>query len=216
MSYDVPHHGSTVQVHASIVAPLDVADVRTVRPIVTAIIEMVAIIAILDQPNRICPVPSLLRPLCVRCVACVSGEPRGKIEEAAIGDGVLVVVAAVEREDLASVSRSIVKWYVDVGVSQAYLPSQASSTSSVVPSSCLRVGYRLCKSEPLWTICRRIWKVDFGCSHDCHTPEALIVISKRPRLVGWHIVPVYSSLMQHCLRGDVVVCRVACVVPVVD
>jgi len=74
------------------------------------------------------PIPSLHRPIGVSCIISVPSQPGGNVEEAALRDGVLVIVSIVEGENL---------------------PLETSTAASSVPSTGLKVEDGLSKSEPL-------------------------------------------------------------------
>lgn len=190
-AYNIPQCGSTQHVNTSVVRPLNVVDRSAVECIVRAIVEMIRVV---HQPNLAYPVPDLLSPLSVRLVARISSKTCGNVEEAAVGNGVLVVVAAVEGEDL---------------------PPQTAAASGRVPSRYIVVEHGLRERQPLGLVCGGVREVEFCGRHGSHCPEALIVISFRLGLVRWHIVLVGADLPQHSLRRDGIVLIVAGEEPVV-
>ena len=148
-----------------------------------------------DQADLHRPLVRLGRPLSISLVASVSIQASGNIEETALRNGVLVVVAVVEWEDL---------------------PSQTTATSLVVPSACLTVEDCLCESEPTGLVIWRVWVADFGGCHGGHAPEGLIVVTQRLGLVLGLVVHVCTALVEHGLCCDLIVLRVASVIPVID
>lgn len=79
-----------------------------------------------DQPDALGPIVDLLRPVRVGLVAGEMGQPRCQFEELTIRHAVLVVVSAVEGEDL---------------------PSQSPGTCCVVPAGGLVLKYIFGKCE---------------------------------------------------------------------
>jgi len=96
-TYIVVHVGCTQQPHACVVAVLDVVDCCAVKQIVRAIVNVVFGI---DESDCLCPVPCLLSQLGICLIVRISCEPSPEVEEAAVRDGVLIVVSIVERENL--------------------------------------------------------------------------------------------------------------------
>lgn len=98
---EVVHVGGPHEEGAGVVGPLDGGWVRAVA---------VRFGAVVDGPCgrhelRGCPpVPRLLGPVGVRLVAGVAGQSGCELEEATVGDAVLVIVSVVEGEDLPSES----------------------------------------------------------------------------------------------------------------
>lgn len=163
------------------------------------------------------PVVRPHRPLRIRRVPGVPRESRGQLEEAAVGDGVLVAVPVVEGVDL---------------------PAQAAAAGVGVPAQRLRVEYGLCEREPVRGARRRVWEVLLGRGDHGEAPETLVVVAlrrvsvsqsvggewreaagaenQRLGLVRRHVVPIGPHLVQQRLGHDGIVARVAGVVPVVD
>lgn len=70
--------------------------------------------------------------------------------------------------------------------------------------------------EPLRLIGRRIRETRLGCEEGAHAPESLVIIPQREGVVLRHVVGRASHLVKHALHDEVVVCRVASEVPIVD
>lgn len=137
----------------------------------------------INQADRVCPFEGGICPVCIRVVAGVYSEPGRDVEEAAIGDGVLVIIAVVEGEDL---------------------PSQTSSAGGIVPSPGLRLKNGLRQTEPLRLAARGIWEVVLSGRHGSQAPETLVVVAFGPGLVWRHVVAVGAGLMQHRLHCHVI------------
>lgn len=122
MTYIVVHVRGADEESASVISPQVVINLRAIDGVVSAIVKEVVGVSKVDVAD---PIPHPVSPLSVGVVTGVSGQAGGHIEEAAVRDGVLVIVAGVEREDL---------------------PPQSSGTSRGVPSQSLRVEDSLGKS----------------------------------------------------------------------
>lgn len=149
----------------------------------------------ISQSDRGHPVP---HPLCqfeIRVVPRINSQASSHVEEAAIRDGVLIVVAVVEGEDL---------------------PLQPAPTGGGIPTRCLGVEDSLCESEPLRLIFRRVWKDILCCRESGHSPERLVIVAFGLCLVGRHEVIIWAGLVQHGLDGDLVEGSVAGKIPIVD
>lgn len=191
-SYFVPHHGCAHQVNARVVGPLDVVQIRALDGGVSAVEDLESIA---DQADLDAPVVSALGPVGVRLVARVGVQARGDVEERALRDRVLVVVAVVEGEDL---------------------PPQTAVARRVVPACGLAVKDCLSQGEPAWFVVGGIGVAGFGGCHGRHAPEGLVVVTQRFGLVSGLVVHVCTSLVHQGLGCDLVVFGVARVVPVID
>lgn len=118
-AYHVVHNGAAVDEEASIGAPLDMVDLCAIRRVVGAIEDVILII---NESNVGGPFVSCRSPVCIRLVAGILVEARSKLKERPSGDGVFVVVSAVECEDL---------------------PFQASSTRAGIPAGSLTIEHCL-------------------------------------------------------------------------
>lgn len=107
-------------------------------------------------------------PLCIGRVARVAREPRCQLEEAPVGDRVLVAVAVVEGVDL---------------------PAQAAATRGRVPALRLGVEDGLREREPVRFVARRVGEVLLGGGNHAEAPETLVVVALRGVVVsvggGW-------------------------------
>lgn len=143
----------------------------TIQVVITAVIEVVIGV---HEADGFGPIPRSVGPFRIGIVAGIDGQACSHIEEASVGDGVLVVVTVVERENL---------------------PFQSTSASLGVPSSCLGVEDCLDECKPLGTVGRRIRILVLGRRQSGHCPKCLIVISFCFGLVGRHIIPVWADLV---------------------
>lgn len=110
----IVHYGRTVQEHARVVRPLQMADFGAIDRIVGAIEDVGLVV---DQTHGSGhPVPCLFRPVEVARIASVESQACCHVKETAVGDGVLIVVAVVQRR---------------------YLPFEASSTTGSIPARSL-------------------------------------------------------------------------------
>jgi hypothetical protein len=64
--------------------------------------SVVDIVAVVHQADGLDPRPGLLGMLRIRVVTGVSRQSRAQVEEASVGDGVLVIVTRQVRVDLPS------------------------------------------------------------------------------------------------------------------
>lgn len=149
---------------------------------------------LVDETDRLDPIPRLLRPLRICRVAGVDREPARNVEHGTVTDAVLIVVPLVEDIDL---------------------PLQAATARFRVPATRLQAEDGLCQREPLRLVLGRVLKVALSGHHGCHTPETLIVITHRFGCVDGHVVAVVAGLVHQGLLDNVVIGRVVCVVPVV-
>lgn len=177
---------------AGVVGPLRAVELGAVDGRVGAVVEVVLGV---DQAEVLDPVPRLLGLLGVRLVPRVPGQARRDVEEAALGNRVLVRITGVEAVNL---------------------PAQAAAARRRVPAQVLRRVHGLRQREPTGLPFRRIRELALRGRHGRHAPEALVVVSERFRLVGRHVVGVVADLVDHALLHPLVVLVVARVVPVVD
>lgn len=132
-TYEVIHVCYTQHENAGIVGPLNMVQLAAIQSVVGSIEEL---ICRAHQAHCSSPIVHSIRPISISGVACVNCQPSCHVEEATIGNGVFVVVAGVEAEDL---------------------PFQSTSTRRGVPSNGLRVEDCLCKCKPLRLGCGWIW-----------------------------------------------------------
>lgn len=191
-TYFVEHHGCAEHVDAGVVGPLDVVQVRASDLRISAVKDLVGAA---DQADFHRPLVRLSRPLRISFVTSVGVQTRRDVEETALCDRVLVIVAVVESKNL---------------------PSQTTTASLVVPSCRLTVEHGLCKSKPTRLVVWRIRIARLGRRHGRHAPESLIVITQRLGLVLRLVVHVSTTLVEHGLCCDLVVFRRASVVPVIN
>lgn len=118
-----------------VVGPLKTVDLRAISRIAGTVVNMVIA---RDQPNFGCPVVNLVRPFCVSRVSSMISKSSSQEEELAIGDGIFVIVAVVEGEDL---------------------PLKASTAASSVPAYDLRFEYVLRELQPATRF--RCWQLRF-------------------------------------------------------
>ena len=184
-----------MQEHAGDVAELLVVDLGAVERVVGAVegIELGV-----HEPNRRRPVERPLRPRRVRGVARVPREARREVEEAPVRDGVLVVVAGVEREDLP-------------------LEPAAARARREVPAGRLRVEDALREGQPREGVrVRRVREFLFSCLQRREPPEGLVVVAFRARLVARHEVAFVAGLVLQREGHRGVVRAIAGVGPVCD
>lgn len=93
----VIHHSSTQCPYAHVVRELDAVDIRAVGFDVGTVVNPIILI---DQTDASRPVPSFLRDISVGIIVGVPSKTSAKVEEASIGNGILVVVSAEERVHL--------------------------------------------------------------------------------------------------------------------
>jgi hypothetical protein len=191
-THHVPHGCGTGHVHAGVVGPLDCLDVGAVLVRIGSV-EEVEVFA--HQSCRLLPFPNFFSPVGVSLVAKVFVQACGDAEKASVGNGVLVVEAFVECEDL---------------------PSQTSATGLWVPAVLLGIEDGLRQSEPRRLSATKIRQLVLGSRHGGHAPESLVIVSERRGLVGGHEGVVISDLVLHRLHGDGIVHIVAGIVPIVD
>lgn len=97
VTYEFIHVSSAVQPNASVIRPLGVVQLRTIQEIAGAIKHVSLLV---DETDRLHPIPRLLRPLRICRIAGVDREPARNIEHGTVADAILVVVSLVENVDL--------------------------------------------------------------------------------------------------------------------
>lgn len=167
-------------------------DIRTVVVDVSAIVDVPVFV---DVTHALRPVPCLCRPLRVRIVARIPGQPRPEVEKDAIRDRILVIITP----------------------GRIHLPPHAAVAVLRIPPRRLGIEHRLRQREPL-RLCRRgVLKVRLGRQDGRHAPEALVVVAERGGPVGGHVAVLRGAGLED--EGELrvgVVGRVFGVVPVVD
>lgn len=192
VTHIIVHVGSPCKVDASVVCPLVVVEICAFQKHVCAIEEVPIRV---DQANRIRPVVRSFSPIRIGMIARVHCQAGGNVEKAAVRNGVLVVVAVVESEDL---------------------PPETTVAGRIVPALSLSFKDSLGESEPLCLTRRWVGKVVLSGRHSSHSPKALIIVPFCFGLIGWHEVIVRASLVQHGLRRHVVPPVVAGKIVVID
>lgn len=96
-TYVVVHVGSTHQQGPGVIRPLDLAGDRAIVRDLCAIVDLIVFI---EDDGVFQPVPGFDGPFGIGRIPRVSGQSSGQLEKAAVGDGVFVIVAFVERKDL--------------------------------------------------------------------------------------------------------------------
>ena len=188
----VVHVGSTEQEDCVVIRELGTVYVGAVRLDVSAVKDVILVVHETDIAD---PIPSTLGPVSICAVVKVARKAGAKVEETAIGDAVLVVIAVVSERDL---------------------PAEAATAAVVVACGVgLGIENGLGQCQPLRLIFWWIGEVLLGGLHRGHAPEALVIVAKGCRVVRGLVVLVRPHLVQHRLANDVVVRLVAGVVPVV-
>ena len=154
-------------------------------------VEFVVNVAHVDHP-----VPRLVGPRGVCSIVRVASQAGGRVEQDAVRDGVLIVIAVIGWRDL---------------------PPKAATALAHVPARGLRVEDALRQHEPLRFVGRRVWERGLGGEHGRHAPEALVVVAEGGGPIGRHeVVGRRVGLEGEGVLRLAVVRRVARVVPVVD
>jgi hypothetical protein len=117
--------------------------------------SVINIVVVGNQFSGDFPVVNLRGPGCVGHVSGVMGQACGDVEETPVGNGVLVVVTIVQRENLP-------------------FKSTSASILGQIPSSDVIVEHCLYESQPLRLACRRIRELVFCGRHCCHGPKSYI------------------------------------------
>lgn len=139
-------------------------------------------VRLLEQRGCRRPIPYPLRPLRVCLVVGIPREPRRKLEETAIRDGVLGSVAVLVGRDL---------------------PAQATVAGRRVPARHLSVEHTLRKRHPR-RLAIFLGEVELRRSHSGQPPEHLVVIAEVVTVVRREVI-VVALLPEHTLSGDFVV-----------
>ena len=126
-----------------------------------------------DQVDFHHPVPHLLNPVKVRLIAGVCSQSSTNIDEAAVRDAVLVIVALVEGEDL---------------------PAQATAARLRIPPNGLAIKHCLRERQPLRLFVAWVLKLELGGAHRCHAPEGLVIVAEILGAVGRLVVVIRSNL----------------------
>jgi len=124
------HVCGSVEENTGVVSPLKVVHFSTIEQVVKTII---IVVVWRNGSNSPAPIPRLHRPFGICRIISVTSQASGDIEEAALGDCVLVIVAIVERENL---------------------PFEAPIATRGIPSIGLQVEDCLGESEPLRLVCK--------------------------------------------------------------
>lgn len=93
----VIHHCSTKGPHAHVVRELNLVNISAIALDMGSVVDLVGVIY---QAHASCPIPSPLGEVGVGVVVGVPGKAGAEVEEAAIRNGVLVVVSTEERVHL--------------------------------------------------------------------------------------------------------------------
>ncbi len=151
----VVHISSTQQPNSHVVRELDLVDVRAVVLNMGSIVDVVISI---HQTHVLNPIPGLLRMLGIGGIVRVSRKSGTDVEEAAVRNGVLVIVSSQV-------------WVYLPPKSALYQPKASKfsinspSTTQAVRSSGLRIEDSLSKRKPLGRSSRRILEVRLCSGH---------------------------------------------------
>jgi hypothetical protein len=191
-TYQSIHIGRSVKVDTTVVSPHHMVDrraiVRILRPIIHQIIRSY-------QANIRDPIPHLLRPIRIGLIPRIPGQSGPNIEQAAIGDGIPIVIALIPLEDL---------------------PFETPATLFRVPPRHQLVEDGLHHLHPARVAGGRVGEIPLGGHHGAQRPEPLVVVPFVEGLVARHEVPHGRGLEGQRLRGEVVVGAVPRQVPVID
>ncbi|KAI6772186.1 hypothetical protein HG530_003144 [Fusarium avenaceum] len=137
------HRASAVKENTSVVGPLRLVDIVTLRGGLGADVNTVLYCKLVgDDASFDVPFPDLLGPVGVSLVACIQRQARGDVEEATVGDGVLVIETSVPLEDL---------------------PAHATTAVFIVPATDVFVEDTLNLGEPPRRVIWRIWELVLCC-----------------------------------------------------
>lgn len=144
------------------------------------------------------PLPDLISPLLVGIVVGGASQTSGKLEEAAVADGVLVVEA--------------------VGVAFENLPEDAAATMGSIPAGFEPLEDVLAYIEPRRKLLSGLGEVVFGGGHDSVAPEEEVIVSFFISVFGRQIVVFGAEidLGKQGIENDVVVAGVLGDMVVVD
>jgi len=134
-TYIVVHVCSAQGPYGHIVGELDLVDIRAVGFDMGTIVNSVVLV---HQPNTPDPIPDHFDMLSVTIVASVPGETCTNIEEAAIGNGVLVIITSEVRIDLPTQSTDISQRAEARGIIRTHPPPHVLSglTAWVLKTAC--------------------------------------------------------------------------------
>ena len=165
------HHSRAKKIHPQIIRPLHLIHrptiTRNLRPIINMII-------LTHEPRALLPRKDLLRPIRIRGIARIPGQPRRNIEETPIRNAILVIIPRVEREDL---------------------PSQPAPTDCRVPPLDHELEHRLREGYPSCVAGGRIHEFCFCGCESGHGPESLVVVPFCFGLVAGHEIVVVAYLV---------------------
>jgi hypothetical protein len=114
-TYEVVKEGSTGQVQACVVGPLNRIHLGAIIGDIVSIVELVLFGHEADLAS---PIPRLHGPVHVCSISRISRQPRGQQEERTIRNGILVMIASIEAINL---------------------PAQPTATMLLIPPGCLSV-----------------------------------------------------------------------------
>jgi hypothetical protein len=192
-TYVVVHEARALNKGRSYVGELGSVDIGAVVLDVSAIIDVPVLV---DVADGLGPVIGLFGPEGIGAIARVTSQTSSDVEEDAVGNRVFVIVSVV---------------------GEGNLPSETAVAVDCIPPGGLRVEDGLGEGKPLRFAADRVLEVDLGSQHGRHAPEALVVIPQGRGPVRRHkTVLRRARLENHGALGQVVVRRVARVVPVID
>lgn len=127
-----------------------------------------------------------MSPLSIGFVASVAREAAGELVEIAVGVGVLVVVAVVERKDLPA----------NTTVARLFVPAGNLSGEHIFGNAC---------PAEVRPVKRVGWKAVFRSAHGRHSPCRLVIIAQALGLVCRCEVIAGTELPTKCLADELVV-----------
>lgn len=182
-TYSVVHVGGAESKHAVIVRKLGLIDIGAILGDIRAVVHGICLVV--DEAYALHPIPRLDHPVRVRRVAGIPVETGAQVQEATVGDAVLVIVSVIRKGDL---------------------PPQSAAARLVVPIGArLRVEDGLGQSQPLRFIGWRIRELHFRGAHGGKSPEGLVVVSQGRCYVGGHVCVVLTDLELQGLHYVVVI-----------
>lgn len=189
---DIPHDRRAIEDDGLVVCPAGVILSGAVVCDLRAIIDFQFVS---DQSYRFMhPIPDSRGVVAVRLIASIRVETACQMEKASIGGAILVIIPGVPLIDL---------------------PSKATAAMLRVPATPLNVEDALSQSQPLRLTRRRVVKVQFRCGHNRISPKRLVVVPFVLALVARHIVVVRPGLEEKALLNNIIVGRVAGVIPII-
>lgn len=90
------------------------------------------------------------------------------------------------------------------------------SVARVIYPRSLGIEDCLGQGEPRGLIGLRILEVGLGCGHGGHAPECLVVVPHRRGPIRGHHIVVITGLKLNSRFGQVVVCRISRIMPVIN